>query len=419
VDHIGLPIQVVSRLTGLSPHVIRLWEKRYAAVSPERTKRNRRHYSKEAVNRLQLLARATASGHEISLIARLGLDELRRLVNTETSAQSRVAPAGSDNLPGRDVVELESIDAALKATTSFDAAALLQVMEVAAVRFGWNGMLRRLLGPLAQSLGERWLRGELTAAHEHFATAVIRDFLARTSRPYAIDSSAPPAIVATPAGQLHELGAVMVSAAAANLGWRSIYLGASLPCTEIAGPALQQSAKAVLLSIVYPEDDPKLGDELRRLRHHLPASIEIIVGGRAAKAYDEVLREIGALRPVDWDELNDLLENLRETDLRSKDRIPYQRISPIGCLPARESELISLINRGPPEQLWTICQQLTAKSKEEGLSETEEAEFSSVVEQLENYAVERIVWLSELATLRSLSLEALMAQLELQPRPHA
>ena len=76
-------IQVVSRLSGLSPHVIRVWEKRYGAVTPVRTGTNRRLYSEEEIQRLRLLSRATAAGHRIGVIAHLGIRDLERLVATQ------------------------------------------------------------------------------------------------------------------------------------------------------------------------------------------------------------------------------------------------------------------------------------------------------------------------------------------------
>ncbi|MBX7259713.1 MAG: MerR family transcriptional regulator, partial [Candidatus Hydrogenedentes bacterium] len=53
------PIQVVALRTGLTPHVIRMWERRYAAVCPTRTPTNRRLYSDSDITRLRLLSRAT------------------------------------------------------------------------------------------------------------------------------------------------------------------------------------------------------------------------------------------------------------------------------------------------------------------------------------------------------------------------
>ena len=111
--------------------------------------------------------------------------------------------------------------------------------------------------------------------------------------------------------KLHELGAVMVAAAANDLGWRVVYLGPSLPAAEIAGVAAQNHARAVALSIVYPEDDPRLGPELEALRAYLPAEIALLVGGRAAEGYSETLGKVGALRPNDFKDLYRHLGKLR------------------------------------------------------------------------------------------------------------
>ena len=76
----GYPIRAVVRRTGLTAHVIRVWEKRYGAVSPMRTPTNRRLYSDSDVERLQLLHRAMLAGHSIGQIAQLPNERLRALV---------------------------------------------------------------------------------------------------------------------------------------------------------------------------------------------------------------------------------------------------------------------------------------------------------------------------------------------------
>ncbi|HKX12291.1 MAG TPA: MerR family transcriptional regulator, partial [bacterium] len=76
------PIQKVARLTGLNPHVIRMWEKRYEAVKPERTQTNRRAYTDEDIERLQLLGYLTREGHRIGQVARVSLTELKELVKS-------------------------------------------------------------------------------------------------------------------------------------------------------------------------------------------------------------------------------------------------------------------------------------------------------------------------------------------------
>jgi methanogenic corrinoid protein MtbC1 len=180
------------------------------------------------------------------------------------------------------------------------------------MELGAQGSLQRVIAPLAQTIGELWRDGGITSAHEHFASAVIRIFLGHAAKPFAGTESAPVLVVATPAGQIHELGALLVGAAAANLGWHVTYLGASLPAAEIAGAVRQNRARAVALSLVYPEDDPRLEGELTRLHESVPADVMILVGGRAAPAYRDVLEKIGATEVKDLTHLFSTLESLRK-----------------------------------------------------------------------------------------------------------
>ena len=173
-------------------------------------------------------------------------------------------------------------------------------------------MLQRVIAPLAQTIGQLWRDGVITAAHEHFASAVIRILLGHAAKPFAGSDSAPGIVVATPAGQIHELGALLVGAAAANLGWHVTYLGASLPAAEIAGAARQNHARAVALSLVYPEDDARLESELTRLRELLPADVVVLAGGRAMPAYREVLEAIGATQMHDLGHFCAALDDLRK-----------------------------------------------------------------------------------------------------------
>ncbi len=79
-DEAKYPINVVSHLTGLAKQVIRIWELRYGAVRPFRTKTNRRLYSNSEINRLLLLHQVTKSGHPIGQIARLSEEALQMLL---------------------------------------------------------------------------------------------------------------------------------------------------------------------------------------------------------------------------------------------------------------------------------------------------------------------------------------------------
>lgn len=301
----SLSIQAAAERTGLSAHVIRAWEKRYKAIEPLRTAGQHRHFSEADVERLRLLQRVVENGHSIGKIAHLPMEELRAL-----------AVPDSMRRPSTDAVLLGDPAAAdrreaLAAVARFDARALDAALQRALLAHGHQGLLRFAVAPLAHEVGELWRSGELTVAHEHFFSACVRVFLGVLTRQFTAPIHAPCLIVTTPAGQLHEIGAAMAATTAASLGWRAIYLGPSLPAHEIAGAAVRNEASVVALSIVYPEDDPALDEELTSLARMLPAGVRIAVGGRAARGYRETLNRIDALYAESMEEFGLQLDALR------------------------------------------------------------------------------------------------------------
>jgi MerR family transcriptional regulator, light-induced transcriptional regulator len=307
------PIQLVSRLTGLSSHLIRIWEQRYQAVAPHRTPGNRRLYSHSDIERLNLLRDITLAGHRIGQVARLPTHKLQKLA-LETGATQAPAAGRPREVP----TTASFLSDCLAAITSLDAHALDRALNRGADALGAVGLLQTVVAPLMQKLGELWREGTLTAAHEHFATAVIRVFLGNAAKPFGPMENAPVLVVATPAGQVHELGALLVGATAANLGWRVTYLGASLPAAEIVGAVRQCGAKAVALSVVYPEDDARLEHELTRLRESLPAEVALLVGGRAMPAYHHALENMAAIPIENLVHLGSVLDALRRPETRAR-----------------------------------------------------------------------------------------------------
>jgi DNA-binding transcriptional MerR regulator/methylmalonyl-CoA mutase cobalamin-binding subunit len=297
----------VAQRTGLSPHVIRVWEKRYGAVEPRRSATNRRRYSETEVRRLALLHAATKAGHSIGMIARLPDEQLQVLSENAAAAVAampRVVPPGGSGVHAY-------LEDALAAVRRMDAHELEAVLLRASLEVGCQGLLQKLIAPLTQRLGELWQAGEVTIAEEHFATGTVRVFLANLARPFLRPDTAPGLVVATPAGQVHELGAVLVSTAAGAHGWRVTYLGSGLPAVEIAGAALRTGARAVALSIVYPADDPGLPQQLLALRSYLPDGVAIVAGGRAVGAYRSTLASIGARIATNLADLQAILDAIR------------------------------------------------------------------------------------------------------------
>ena len=308
----GHPIKVVVRRTGLSAHVIRVWEKRYGAVEPARTETNRRLYSDEEIARLQCLRQAIQAGHSIGRIARLPAEELEELVRADQAAAALTPrPTGGSGEQEGGGDRGQFLERAMAAVKELDAASLEEQLVRASVALSQRALIEEVIQPLMEGIGRMWREGDLRVADEHMATAVVRSFVGNMRAAFQVSESAPHVVATTPAGQLHELGALLASIVARSEGWNSTFLGPNLPAEEIAGASAQTGAGAILLSIVYPGDDPRLGGELVKLRRLLGDEAALLAGGRAAPQYGPFLDQAGAVTLASLDDLRDSLEQLR------------------------------------------------------------------------------------------------------------
>ena len=119
-------------------------------------------------------------------------------------------------------------------------------------------------------------------------------------------------VTGTPAGERHELGALLAAVTAAAGGWRGLFLGPDLPADEIAAAALRLEARLVALSVVNPTLSVSLPDEIRDLRSRLPAGVGILVGGPPAVAMRELLTAEGVGVMDDLDGFRRVLRNEEE-----------------------------------------------------------------------------------------------------------
>lgn len=298
-------IRTAASKTGLSAHTIRAWERRYGALSPDRTDSNRRLYEEEDLERLALLRLAVESGHSIGQVAQLPTEDLRRFA----------VPVPSEPHPPQVRIDRQSsityLKAAEQAIEDLDPDALSNAFRRGAASLGVSALVEDVVLPLMDRVGRRWEEGSLSIAQEHMASAVTRTHLEQLRGSLAAPTFAPRMLVTTPVGQIHEIGALAVAIVATMQGWHVTYLGANLPAAEIAAAVRLSGARAVGLSLVYPLDDPGLGAELMELRERVGPTIAIIVGGRAAHAYAGAIEGIGAQRVESLAELRDFLDQIR------------------------------------------------------------------------------------------------------------
>jgi DNA-binding transcriptional MerR regulator/methylmalonyl-CoA mutase cobalamin-binding subunit len=274
------PIRVVAKRTGLTPAVLRAWEKRYTVVVPSRTEGGQRLYTDADVERLSLLHRAVEEGRGISQVAALPTEDLRELVREDEAERQSLGPL--ERLEGTSVTGV--LERAHRAVTQMDSEELGRVLNRAALAFSLPTVLDEVIVPLLSRIGTAWESGRVGPSHEHLGTVVIRRFLEWMLETAGVGERAPVMVAATPAGEKHELGALLAAVSGAAEGWKAIFLGPDLPAEEVVAAALRLEAEVVTLSCVDPRIAETLPGEILRIRERLPADVHLFLGGPLAEA---------------------------------------------------------------------------------------------------------------------------------------
>jgi len=279
------PVRIVAGRTGLTPAVLRAWERRYGVVLPSRTEGGQRLYSDDDVLRLSLLRRAVEGGRRISQVALMSMEELQRLVR-EDEAQHRVpgAPGPFVGLPAVGVLER-----AQRAVDEMNSGELERILTRGAMALPLPTVLNEVIVPLLQRMGTAWEKGRIGPAHEHLASVSIRRFLEWILGTVDVGNGAPALLAATPTGERHELGALLSAVSGAAEGWKGIFLGPDLPAEEIVSAAIQLEVRVVALSCFDPRTRQALSGEIMKIRSGLPADIHLVLGGPLAVSEEKAL----------------------------------------------------------------------------------------------------------------------------------
>ncbi|HVE79543.1 MAG TPA: MerR family transcriptional regulator [Gemmatimonadaceae bacterium] len=309
------PISVVVDRTGLSQHLLRVWERRYGAVEPTRGQGKHRLYSDADIARLRLLHAATRAGRSIGQVARLSTEELSRMAAEDAAARAgRGGPATTGAGSALADAARAVTEQALALTLALDGPALDDVLRRAAARLGLAEFIEQVVTPLLRRIGQEWHAGRLTIAQEHLASSTVHDILGETMRSFPRGNGAVRMVVATPPGERHAIGATGAAAAAAAEGWGVVYLGSDLPAGEIAAAAVATEARLVAVSVVYVDDRERILGELRTLRARLPAAVSLLAGGAGATALAAELAGSGIRIAASLSDLRDALRDAARPD---------------------------------------------------------------------------------------------------------
>lgn len=292
-------IGAVSRLTGLSADVVRVWERRYKAISPQRSGGGSRLYSDAEIARLRKLRQAVELGHAISQVAKLPDNELDTLASRQRASQL-VGPEPANPYE----VARERF---LQAITRMDVVTADEEINRAATLYPPRVLVKQIVAPLLAEIGDRWAHRDMGIAQEHVATNLIRNLLSSLFRLYPPDLAAEAVVVATPSGERHEFGILLTALIAATRGWRVIYLGVDLPAAEIARAVKMTKARVLALSLINGHSE-QTTEELRTLTAQMPSATRVWLGGSEALKYRDLIERADWILVRDLEDLDDRLK---------------------------------------------------------------------------------------------------------------
>src|SRR6187200_894878 len=175
-----LRIGELSRRSGVSPELLRAWERRYGLLRPTRSSGGLRLYDSGDEARVRLMQQHLAEAPAAAL----------RAVAGERAGPPASPPAAlredlTDALDRFDEPRAQAILDRLLAVTTLET------------------LLSEVVLPYLRELGERWARGEASVAQEHFATAVLRGRLLGIARGWG-RGIGPAAVLACLPGEHHD-----------------------------------------------------------------------------------------------------------------------------------------------------------------------------------------------------------------------
>lgn len=284
-------VKAVAHLVGISPVTLRAWERRYGLPTPQRGTQGYRLYSEYDVRTLRWLKAQTEAGMSISRAARY-LADLRSAGNDPALTLRREAAAGEPaslgNLAARCVSAWAVLDEDLAAET----------LRLAFSLYPIDRVLLEVVRPALIDIGERWHRGEMPVAVEHFATQFcLRHLLSMSAAAGA--PSRPGVIVAAGApGEHHEIGLLMLVVMLRWRGWDVKYLGPNLKLERLDEAIGPLHPWLLLFTATRPEAAAALHALPAILSRFPPPPPRVVVGGPAFQQPDEA-------RPGEWLYLDD------------------------------------------------------------------------------------------------------------------
>ena len=300
-------IDHVARLTGLSKHVIRSWERRFDLLNPVRGGNRYRMYTQEDVDLLTYIRRELESGFAIGELARLGRENL--------IAQMDHKKAVFDASNESPLVRINDI--LIDSLIPLDKNKFIRTLNEAVSLVSFDEAFFKIFIPLLRRVGDLWHEGKIGVGEEHFVTHHIRQrFLSILNQLPASDEG-PKVVISCLANDYHEMGALIAAYQCAINGCQIFYLGANMPAESLVEFCTKTRPTLVLLSCSNELEDSEAKSLADKYSRTLLPICSVWAGGSAMESLGKYFVKNGI----------DVLDSLKVLEDRLKHLPHYLRKS--------------------------------------------------------------------------------------------
>jgi len=262
------PINELERLTGVKAHTIRIWEKRYGLIAPERTTTNRRYYNDKQVKKLLNITTLLSYGKKISKIAELSEEELNKEVLKGATPQLH-----------HKLIEAH-INELVKCMLTYDEDAFEQTFSASVAERGFYDTMMQVVYPFLEKVGTLWRVDKTAPVQEHFASGIIRrKLMAATDALAQPDPSASSFLLFLPENEWHEIALLFANYIIRATGHKTIYLGQNVPFENIVKVCNTVSPEYMLFFYIGAKPMKEIEAEIKGYAE-VDKDIRVLIAGR-------------------------------------------------------------------------------------------------------------------------------------------
>ncbi len=269
-------IKAVSKILNIQPGTLRAWERRYNIIAPVRNESGHRLYTEEHLNILKWLVGKVNQGFTISqAVSLLDKHELEKEEEVQHSTSTRTEHISNE---------------LLKALLNFNETKAHEMINNAFSIYTIDVVVVDILGGLLVKIGDLWENGEITTAHEHFATSILRARIGIIMHSFPHNDLLPKVVAVCGPDEWHELGLLIFTLFVRRKGFEVIYLGSSIKEEDLEIVIDTVDPKFLFLSCTLRENLGQTFDLIKRFKDKY-SKLEIGLGGLAVNSLPARLRE--------------------------------------------------------------------------------------------------------------------------------